>query len=322
MKYQHIANYVSETPWAILRTKLDEIVAILEFHCTGGKFTPEELRARIGDGARPADIELVAAAERGGGSAPLAVAVIPVQGVIAHRMGSLQEMSGGVSTERLSALLKQAANDPQVGSIVLDVNSPGGTVAGVTELAALVRSIAAKKPVTAHVNALAASAAYWAISGATEIVATPSGEVGAIGVITAHVDTSKAEADQGITTTVIAAGKYKAEGTGPLSDEAKAAIQDRVNGVYATMTADIAKGRGVSVGEVRSGFGEGRVVSASDALAMGMIDRIATFDETLRSLTTGRGAVGLKGENHAPALVASLPSADPDADRTRRLRLL
>lgn len=313
VKYAHIARYVAETPWAILQSKLEEIEAILAFHISGGKFTEQELQARIGEGAAPPTLRLEAAAggATGGGAA---IAVIPVQGVIAHRMGSLSEMSGGVSTERLTGLLRQAANDPQVGSILLDVNSPGGTVAGVTELAAEIRAIAKQKPVTAHVNALAASAAYWAISGATEIVSTPSGEVGSIGVITAHVDTSKADAQKGVTRTIISAGKYKAEGAGPLTEEAHAAILARVNEFYATMTADIAKGRAVPVSDVRSGFGEGRVVSAAAAMKMGMIDRIATFDETLRSLAGRRGASVLSMDGHA------MPVPD-DADRARRLRL-
>lgn len=312
MKYTHIARYVAETPWAILQSKLEEIEAILAFHMSGGKFTEQELRARVGAGATPAALRLEAAAAATAGPGG-AIAVIPVQGVIAHRMGSLQEMSGGVSTERLAGLLRQAANDPNVGSILLDVNSPGGTVAGVTELAAEIRAIAKQKPVTAHVNALAASAAFWAISGATEIVSTPSGEVGSIGVITAHVDTSKADEQKGVTRTVISAGKYKAEGAGPLTEDARAAIQARVDDFYATMTADIAKGRGVSVAEVRSGFGEGRVVGAAAAVKMGMIDRVATFDETLRSMTGRRRSPSVRAEDETAMMV--------EADRGRRMRL-
>lgn len=305
MKYTHIAKYVAETPWAILPSKLEEIEAVLEFQMAGGKFTAEELQARIGDGTGRAE------ASRSG-----AVAVIPVQGVIAHRMGSMSEISGGVSTERISAMLKQAVADPNVGSILLDVNSPGGTVAGVTELAADIRAAAARKPVTAQVNALAASAAYWAISGATEIVVTPSGEVGSIGVITSHLDTSEADAKDGVKRTVISAGKYKAEGAGALTEEAQAAIQARVNDFYATMTTDIAKGRGVPVAEVRGGFGEGRVVGAKEAVRMKMADRVATMDETLSRLVNGRSSSGGARAEESASLTTD------SADRARRLRML
>jgi len=311
VKYSHIARYVADTPWAILPSKLEEIEAVLEFHMAGGKFTASELEARIGGGSSRPEI-----AQSG------AVAVIPLQGVIAHRMGSMTEMSGGVSTERIAAMLKQAVADPNVGSIVLDVNSPGGTVAGVTELAADIRAAAAKKPVIAQVNALAASAAYWAISGATEIVVTPSGDVGSIGVITSHLDTTEADAKTGVKRTVISAGKYKAEGAGPLTEDAQTAIQARVNEFYAMMTADIAKGRGVPVAEVRGGFGEGRLVGAKAAVASKMADRIATMDETLGRLVGGRAAGGMRAEESVAAPAAAIAAAgQSDEDRARRLRM-
>jgi signal peptide peptidase SppA len=305
MKYSHVARYVADTPWAILPSKLDEIESILQFHIDGGKFTAEELRARIGDPSKPEE------SRRG------AVAVLPLKGVISHRMGGMTEMSGGMSTERFSAMLRQALADDQVGSILIDVDSPGGTIAGVTELHGELLAARGKKPIVAHVNALAASAAYWIISAADEIVATPSGDVGAIGVITAHVDTSKADAAEGVTRTVIAAGKYKGELAGPLTDEAKQAIQARVDAAYSTMTKDIAKGRNVKAGDVRDGFGEGRVVSAKDALNAGMIDKIATFDDTVSRLVGRRAASGLQAGAEDPALTAV-----DAADRDRRRRLL
>ena len=278
MKYLHIARFVAETPWAILRSKLDEIEAILAFHMDGGKFTAEEIRARIGEPTEPA------MARRG------AVAVLPLRGVIAHRIGSMQEMSGGMSTEAFSQMFRQALADPSVSAIVLDVNSPGGTIAGVTELAGEIFAARGTKPIIAQVNALAASAAYWIASAADQIVATPSGEIGAIGVITSHLDVSKAEEAEGVTRTVFSAGKFKAEGAGPLSDEAKAAIQARVDEAYGVMTADIARGRGVKPNDIVNGFGQGRVVSAKMAKSFGMIDKIATMDQTLSRLVGRKGA--------------------------------
>lgn len=285
MKYAHVAAYLAETPWAILRSKLDEIESILAFHMDGGRFTADELRARIGD-PQQADVS-----RRG------AVAIIPLQGVIAHRMGGMQEMSGAMSTERFSVMFRSALADPGVGSIVIDIDSPGGTISGVTELAGEIFAARGTKPIVAQVNALAASAAYWIAASADEIVSTPSGEVGAIGVITAHTDTSKADEAEGVTRTVISAGKYKGEGRGPLTDEAKAAIQARVDEAYGVMVGDIARGRGVKASEVRDGFGEGRVVSAKQAKAIGMVDRVATMDETISRLVGRRASAGMRAED-------------------------
>ncbi len=285
MKYSRIYQAVLETPWAILRSKLDEIEAVIEFHAAGGKFTAEEIAAKIGDPGS-------AALSRRG-----AVAVLPVQGIIAHRMGGMSEMSGGVSTERLSAMLRQAVADESVGSIVLDVNSPGGTIAGVTELAAEILAARAVKPIVAQVNALAASAAYWIAASASEVIATPSGEVGSIGVITSHLDRTKADAEEGVTRTIISAGKFKAEGWGPLTNEALAAVQARVDESYGVMVADIARGRGVKLQSVMDGFGEGRVVSAQQAKALGMIDGIATMDQTVSRLLTPAPTMGLRASS-------------------------
>jgi signal peptide peptidase SppA len=289
MKYAHVARYVSETPWAILRSKLDEIEAILQFHMEGGKFTAEELRARIGD---PSPAEQ----SRSG-----SIAILPLKGVISHRIGGMSEMSGGMSTERFSSMFRQAMADASIGSIIIDVDSPGGTIAGVTELAGEIAAAKAKgtKQIVAHVNALAASAAYWIASAADSIVSTPSGIVGAIGVITAHVDTSKAEEQDGITRTVISAGKFKAEGHGPLSEDAKAAIQARVDEAYAVMVKDIALGRGVKASAVRDGFGEGRVVSAQQAKDLGMIDGIGTLDQVVARLASGKPLAGMRAEDGA-----------------------
>lgn len=311
MKYAHVARFVAETPWAILRSKLDEIEAILQFHMEGGKFTAEELRARIGDPSSKPE-----PAKRG------AVAVLPLQGVISHRMGGMSEMSGGMSTERFSSMLRQALADESIGSILIDVDSPGGTIAGVTELAAEIIAARAQKPIVAHINALGASAAYWIASAASEVVSTPSGMIGAIGVITSHVDTSKADEAEGVTRTVISAGKFKAEGFGPLTDDAKAAIQARVDAAYATMTKDIAHGRGVKASDVRGGFGEGRVLSAKDALEAGMIDRIATMDETIARMVGRKAIGGMRAEaGDALAALAAETLEPTDDDRRRRLML-
>lgn len=292
--YERIAKAVIETPWAITRDKLDEIEAVLLFHMQGNKFTREELRARFGEPEKPAP------SKRG------AIAVLPLQGVISHRMGGMSEMSGGMSTERFGKMFDEALNDESVSAIVADVDSPGGTITGVTELFEKIVSARGKKNLYAHVNGLGASAAYHILSAFDEVWASPSASVGSIGVIASHLDTSKADEKLGLTRTTIAAGKYKAEGWGPLSDETKAWMQERVDTAYGVMVKDIATGRNVDVKAVRDGFGEGRVLFAKDALKAGMIDKIGTFDELVGKLTGRRGvASSLRAEDVATELTAA-----------------
>ena len=140
-----------------------------------------------------------------------------------------------------------------------------------------------RKPVVASVAGMAASAAYTITSNATVIEATPSASVGAIGVITERVSLVKHLAQEGIDVTVVSAGRFKAEGHAatPMTGAEQQAIQRRVDGAYAWMVEDIAAGRSVPAATVRSGYGEGRLVEASDARGLGMIDRVATIDETI-----------------------------------------
>ncbi len=181
--------------------------------------------------------------------------------------------------------------DPSIGAIVLDVDSPGGTVAGTVETAAAVRAAAAVKPVVAVANTLAASAAYWIASQARELVVVPSGDVGSIGVMTAHVDASRLYERLGIAVTVVKSDRYKGEGLdfGPLDDDARAHLQSRVDAMHAAFVSAVAEGRRVPEKRVRESFGQGRVVAAAAAVERGMADRVATIDDVVAGLATGRG---------------------------------
>lgn len=236
-----------------------------------------------------ADPVLYAAAggTRSGGGA---VAVTPLVGSIIPRADGMAESSGAVSVQRFRRNLRQALADPEVGSVVIDVDSPGGTVDQVPEMAEEIYAARGDKPIVAVANTLAASAAYWIASAADELVVSPSGEVGSIGVFAMHQDMSGMMEQRGVTVSLIAAGKYKVEGNPfePLSEEAREAVQGRVDEYYEMFVAAVARQRGVKRSDVRNGFGEGRVVGAREAVRLGMADRVATLDETVERLVGGR----------------------------------
>jgi signal peptide peptidase SppA len=306
MKYAHIARYIRETAWAITNDKMNDLLSVFAFRAAGGAFTPEEIHARIGGERQPAT-----SSKRGN------VAVIPIRGVIAHRMGAMDETSGGTSTERIGAMLKAVAADESIGTIVYDIDSPGGTVPGVQELAAEMFALRGNKKQVALVNSLAASAAYWLASQADEIVSIPSGAAGSIGVFTVHEDLSALLEKEGVKISVIRAGKFKAEGNPfePLSDEAKAVIQARVDAAYAQFVKDVARGRKVTQAAVKEGYGQGRALSAKDALAAGLIDRIATVDETFGQLlgtSKTSGHLRAEADEHGNIIAAAFEN-DPEA---------
>lgn len=270
-----VISTFAATPWALEPDTLAALAAVFA-RAQHGRLSPAEVAATIS--ARGAG-----RASAGGASRQQNVAVIPIRGIVAHRANLVADICGpgSTSTEMLDQVIRSAAADPDVRSIVLDVDSPGGSVYGVQELAATIMEARASKPIAAVANAVAASAAYWIASAAHEVFVTPSGEVGSIGVLAVHTDTSRADDAEGKVTTVISAGKYKAEGIGPLTDDAKAYMQGRVDDYYTAFVRGVARQRNVSVDKVRRGYGEGRVLGAQDALAEGMVDGVATLAEVV-----------------------------------------
>lgn len=213
--------------------------------------------------------------------------VLGLRGLITQRLSAFMSFFfGGTSTEEFGQAFDNAINDDSVGAIVLDVDSPGGSVYGVQELSDKIYAARGRKPIIAIVNSLAASAAYWIASAADQVVIMPSGEAGSIGVIAMHSDISEAESQAGINVTLIYAGRFKTEGTEhePLGDDARGAIQARVDDYYSAFIKAVARNRGVTTKVASTEFGQGRVMGAADAKAAGMVDRVATFEETVQRL--------------------------------------
>ncbi|QRY68189.1 S49 family peptidase [Ensifer sp. PDNC004] len=283
MRYAHILMAVASEFWAIDENKFDQIVSFLALQAAGEKFSNEELQARI---SKQTERDV---ARREG-----AVAVLPLRGVLANRMSMMNDISGGTSYESFARTFDAAVSAPDVKAIILDVDSPGGVVSGVDELSQRIFSGRGRKPIIAHVNSTAASAAYWTITGADEVVLNPSAEVGSIGVMQVHDDVSAALEKAGVKRTLTAVPEFKGEGAPfqPLSDDAKAHRLARANFYYEKFVGRVASNRGVSAATVKSSFGRGRMVTAEDAVGLGMADRIGTLEETIARFGVSPGATG------------------------------
>jgi signal peptide peptidase SppA len=223
------------------------------------------------------------------------VAVIPLQGMITPQPSLLAMLFGGGGGGLMGfrSQLRQAVADPDVSHIVMDVDSPGGLVDQVPEVAAEIRQAREAKPIVAVANTMAASAAYWLASQAHEVVVTPSGEVGSIGVYQLHKDISQALAGAGIKPTLIHAGKYKVEGNPyePLDGEALQSAQEGVNDYYGMFLKDVGAGRAVDPAHVEENYGQGRTMTAQRAVRAGLADRVATLGQTIQRLSSGRAKV-------------------------------
>ena len=283
MKRSLLLAQILSTPWALMPETLNAMAGILR-RWQVGEPLPAATHQRIEADQSLRAARKAASTQAGSGQ----IAVLPLYGVITQRGNMVDAISGpgSCSTQQFAAALSDALNDPAVEQILIDIDSPGGSVYGVEELATQILSARGQKPVVAVANSLAASAAYWIGSAASEFYCTPGGEVGSIGVWQAHEDISDALKYEGIDVTLISAGKFKVEGNPyePLTAEAIAFLQSRVDDYYNAFVSAVAQARGVNGGEVTDGMGQGRVLGASAAQTLNMIDGVMTFDQVVQMM--------------------------------------
>lgn len=306
----HLARY-NATAWAILPERLaamldatGRMVANLDLS------SPDDYQAAI---------ELAAARQ----SARLragSVARIPISGPIEPKASIWTLLFGGAAVDLIAAQFSEALADRDTSAILLDIDSPGGSVYGVPELARTIRAARGQKPILAVANAEAASAAYYLGSQADEFSITPSGQVGSIGAIYLHTDLTGMAEQQGVKFTIFRSQDRKADANPyeALSEAAAADIQAKVDAYDAMFVRDVARGRGVTVEKVRADFGAGRMMMAREAVRAGLVDREETVEEALRRL--GSGAVAMR---QAPAASDELeqPHTLTPAMRARAARV-
>jgi signal peptide peptidase SppA len=313
MKRHLILAELASTPWAMAPEYLTSFSAVLHRWAAGAPATPGVMAdVQAAQAARAARRQ--SNANIGGG-----IAVLPLYGVLTQRASLVDDISGsgGTSTQRFSQAFRDAMDDDAVSGIILDIDSPGGSVFGTAELASEIMDARGKKPVFGFVNSLCASAAYWIGSACAELYITQGGQAGSIGVYMEHVDISKAMEMSGLKSEYIQAGKFKTEGNpyGPLTDEARGFMQSQIDAYYKAFTSAVAKGRGVPVATVRDGMGQGRCLMAADAVSEKMVDGIDTMDGVIARMSKAiRGGPGARADVLAPEIGADSQAAQPSAE--------
>jgi signal peptide peptidase SppA len=287
------------TPWMIELGTLHQIMALLEARSNGTLLSRDEITERIGRPAGSASGVIKAASlnfepddDSEGPYVVDGVAVLPLFGVLAPRLSWMDEVSGGTSTELFQMWFREAMNDTRVNSILIHVDSPGGSAQGNEEVAQLMRSGRGTKKINSVATGLMASAAYYDGSAADRIFASPSSEIGSVGAYMIHGESSAQDAAEGVKYTVIKAGENKAAGNAvePLTPKTKAILQERIDAFYDQFVSAVATNRGVSVATVEANYGQGKVMIARAALTAGLIDEIATFEQVLDSMRTKQTA--------------------------------
>lgn len=312
--YQRSLTVTALHPWACEEASLQVILALINERAAGEWPSREEVMLRLGIRS-----EEMTAEEKS------PVAIIRAFGPIMPRSSMMSEVSGLTSVSSLSSQFKAAMEDDDIGTVLFNFDSPGGSSAMIPEFAAEIMAARGTKPIIAVANTLCASAAFWLAAMCDEIVGSPSADIGSVGVYSTHYDNTAARKQMGQKVTIVksAGSPFKAEFSSDvkLSDTAEAEMQRRVDAVYDDFVAAVAEGRGTTTEDVRENYGQGRVLTARDALAAGMVDRIATFDQVLTQLRDGATAPQTSAEKPQPAAVTSHPqttAADIDPITLKR----
>lgn len=219
------------------------------------------------------------------------IAIIPVYGTLVQKLGTLRPYSGMTGYDGIRRVFLTAMNDPEVKGICLDIDSPGGEVAGCFDLVDLIYAEREKKPVYAILSENAYSAAYAIASAADKIYVPRTGGVGSVGVIVIHCDWSQHIKDDGLKVSIITYGNRKAESNPyvALSDEAKAAIQHDVDEMGRLFVSTVSRNRGLSETVVRNT--QAACYLAAEGVQMGLADVVASPDVAFQELMKESGVI-------------------------------
>lgn len=266
MQLVHLASRLYGTPLLIARSKLDVILSVL-----GPRIGLPEI-----DAAVP-----LPTSKPGTSIGQPGIAIIPVHGTLVRRAMGLEAASGLTSYGEIAARLDAALADPQVSGILLDLDSPGGEAGGVFELAERIRAANDIKPVWAHANDSAYSAAYAIAAAASRLTLSQTAGVGSIGVIALHVDQSVKDAKDGVDFTAIYAGHHKNDFSphAPLSPQAASTLQSEVDRLYGIFVSQVAQMRALDSDAVRAT--EAGLLFGEAAVTAGLADAVMSFDQVL-----------------------------------------
>lgn len=254
--------------FAILPEKLEAICEVVEAHAEGKKlaFTGTTKRSNREDEPYEAQDN---------------IAIINLYGVMGRRLDAFEEMCGGCSCHTLSKHINHALDNDAVKAILLDVDSPGGVIAGLDELSGTIMRGRKIKPIIAYTGANMCSAAYWVGSSASKVVATNSATVGSIGIFTTHYDETVKDETRGVKRTIIKAGAYKAAMHESLTDESLGYMEGHMQAAYDTFVEAVAEHRGIETSAVHPAMADGKVFIGKQALSAGLIDHIGDMEFAL-----------------------------------------
>lgn len=273
MNLPNIIAKVTRQPWIITTEKLHAIMDVLNAKIAGD-FKAMDYEAPERDGDREEYREFSTPAGT--------IAVIPVHGILGKHLSSMEIACGGCSLDTLQNQLKTATASPRVTRILLDVNSPGGTVTGTPETAAMIRAARAVKPVWAFTDSEACSGAMWLASQCDVFYTTESATIGSVGVRMVLLDYTRKLEEEGVKVNAISSGKYKLLGAPfkALSDEERDMLQTESDRIHQQFQQAVN-----AVRPVETAYLQGQIYRGEEASGIGLSDGIVEdLDAAIREM--------------------------------------
>ena len=270
-------NHAAGEPWAITEIALNNILTI----ASRQNESIEVVSAKLG---RELDNTYVTEVRDG-------VAVIPVVGPLFRYANLFTAISGASSYEVLAKDFNSALENPDVHSVVLDIDSPGGEVNGCAEFANMIYESRGTKPIIAYASGDAASGAYWIASACDQIIASETSLLGSIGVVAVYRDSN----DQNVLEIVSSQSPYKR--LDPNSDDGKSRLQSRIDDLASVFIDSIAKHRGVDPPTVLKEFGGGDVFVGKNAIRSGLADDVGSLENIIQQQINNQNPAKLRGSS-------------------------
>ncbi len=264
-----IWNRIAGEPWAVTETALQTILDIANRE----NEAPEAVAARLGRELRNTHT----VTERDG------VAIVPVVGPLFRYANLFTQISGATSYEILAQDLNVALENPAIKAIVLDIDSPGGEVNGVSELAGMIFQARGRKPIVAYASGDAASGAYWIASAADKIVVSETSALGSIGVVGLY---RRKEGKDAASVVEIVSSQSPNKRPDPGTEEGRTRLQARIDAMAQVFITTVARNRNLSPAVVMDSFGGGDVMIGASSVAVGMADRIGSLERLIAELAS------------------------------------
>jgi signal peptide peptidase SppA len=283
MKFAHIYHAIHFEPWLIEPSAHAAIVALLESRMG------EAALMGASPGVEAVGFKLAPGKNLWGEDLPTmkvtdGIAHIPIMGTLGNGLGGLEKSCGACGLEDVQQNVQDAVARPDVKGMLFGINSPGGTLGGLPETAAMIRQAGTVKPTVAHTGGNAASAAYWLASQAQMIVGTPSSMTGSIGVYMPWADKSRAAEMQGVKIDVIknTGGTHKGMGIPgtSLTDAQRGYLQERCDELFGMFKGEVLSQRA----NVASDCFTGKTYLGATAKKKGLIDDVGDYSHAVATL--------------------------------------